>query len=266
VARRWPYPRRQGRPPTQARLRRLIVRLAKENETGGYRRIPGRTQAARYRHRPEHRVSILRESGIDPAPRRAGSSWKEFLRAQAEGIIACDFISVDSVFLRRFYVLLVVEIATRRVHLAGVTSKPDASWVTQQARNFVARWDTVPFRFLIRDRDAKYASAFDEIFLTEGMRIVRTPIKAPRANAFAERFVGTLRRECLDRILILGRGHLESVLRPYLAHYDKHRPHRALDMNPPAGRHLSADHDDFPSRVSRRDILGGVIHEYKRAA
>jgi putative transposase len=206
---------------------------------------------------------------VDPArvaTRRAGPSWKEFWQAQAEGIIACDFISVDSVFLRRFYVLLVVEIATRRVHLAGVTSNPDASWVTQQARNFVARWDTVPFRFLIRDRDAKYASAFDEIFLTEGMRIVRTPIKAPRANAFAERFVGTLRRECLDRILILGRGHLESLLRAYLAHYDKHRPHRALDMNPPAGRHLSADHDDFPSRVSRRDILGGVIHEYKCAA
>jgi putative transposase len=143
VARRWTYPRRQGRPPTQARLRRLIVRLAKENETWGYRRIQGELKRLGIAIAPSTVWSILRESGIDPAPRRAGSSWKEFLRAQAEGIIACDSISVDSVFLRRFYVLLVVEIATRRVHLAGVTSKPDASWVTQQARNFVARWDTV---------------------------------------------------------------------------------------------------------------------------
>jgi putative transposase len=147
TARWWPaldsYPRRQGRPPTQARLRRLIVRLAKENETEGYRRIQGELKRLGIAIAPSTVWSILRESGIDPAPRRAGSSWKEFLRAQAEGIIACDSISVDSVFLRRFYVLLVVEIATRRVHLAGVTSKPDASWVTQQARNFVARWDTV---------------------------------------------------------------------------------------------------------------------------
>jgi putative transposase len=266
VARRWTYPRGQGRPPTQAKLRRLVVRLAKENETWGYRRIQGELKLLGIAIAPSTVWSILQAEGIDPAPRRTGLSWKEFLRSQAEGIIACDFISVDTAFLRRFYVLLFVEIATRRVHLAGVTCNPDTSWVTQQARNFVARWDTVPFRFLIRDRDAKYASAFDEIFLTEGMRIARTPIRAPRANAFAERFVGTLRRECLDRILILGRGHLESVLRAYLAHYDTHRPHRALDMNPPAGRHLSADHDDFPSRVSRRDILGGVIHEYKRAA
>jgi putative transposase len=150
--------------------------------------------------------------------------------------------------------------------LAGVTSNPNASWVTQQARNFVARWDTVPFRFLIRDRDAKYVSAFDEVFRTEGLRIVRAPIKAPKANAFAERFVGTLRRECLDRILILGRGHLESLLRSYVAHYDGHRPHRALDMNPPTARLLPTDHEDLPRRVWRRDILGGLIHEYERAA
>jgi transposase InsO family protein len=139
-------------------------------------------------------------------------------------------------------------------------------WVTQQARNFVARWDPLPFRFLIRDREAKYVSAFDEIFRTEGLGILRTPIKVPKANASAERFVGMLRRECLDGILILGRGHLESVLRSYLAHYDGHRPHRALDMNPPTARLLPTDHEDLPRRVSRRDILGGLIHEYERVA
>jgi putative transposase len=159
---------------------------------------------------------------------------------------------------------LFIEIATRRVHLAGVTSNPNASWVTQQARNFVARWDTVPFRFLIRDRDAKYVSAFDEVFRTEGLRIVRAPIKAPKANAFAERFVGTLRRECLDRILILGRGHLESVLRSYIEHFNGHRPHRALEMQPPAPRHPPTPHDDSRTRVLKRDVLGGLIHEYER--
>jgi putative transposase len=266
VARRWTYPRRQGRPPTAVEIRRLSVRLAKENATWGYRRIQGELKHLGIAVAPSTVWSILREEGIDPAPRRAGPSWKEFLRSQAEGIIACDFVAIDTAFLRRFYALLFIEIATRRVHLAGATSNPNASWVTQQARNFVARWDAVQFRFLIRDRDAKYVTAFDEIFLTEGLRIVRTPIKTPRANAFAERFVGTLRRECLDRILIFGRGHLESVLRAYLAHYDGHRPHRALDMNPPTAPPLMADHENLPRRVSRRDILGGLIHEYERVA
>jgi putative transposase len=266
VARRWTYPRRTGRPPKPTEIRRLVVRLAKENGTWGYRRIQGELRHLGIAIAPSTVWSILQEEGIDPAPRRAGLSWKEFLRSQAEGIIACDFVAVDTAFLRRFYALLFIEIATRRVHLAGVTSTPNASWVTQQARNFVARWDTVPFRFLIRDRDAKYVSAFDEVFRTEGLRIVRAPIKAPKANAFAERFVGTLRRECLDRMLILGRGHLESVLRSYVAHYDGHRPHRALDMNPPTARHLPEEHEDLPRRVARRDILGGLIHEYERAA
>jgi hypothetical protein len=157
-----------------------------------------------------------------------------------------------------------IEIATRWVYLAGVTPSPNAAWVTQQARNFVARWDTVPFRFLIRDRDAKYVSAFDEIFRTEGLRILLAPIQAPKANAFAERFVGTLRGECLDRILILGRGHLESVLHAYVEHFNGHRAHRALDMEPPAPRHPPVPLDDCPRRVLRRDVLGGLIHEYER--
>lgn len=199
-----------------------------------------------------------------PAPRRSGLSWREFLNRQAAGIIACDFLTVDTVFLRRFYAFFFIEIATRRVHLAGVTSNPEASWVTQQARNLVSTWETFPFRFLIRDRDVKYVAGFDEVFRSEGLRIVRTPIKAPLANAFAERFVGTLRRECLDRILIFGRGDLESSLRVYVEHYNGHRPHRALDMEPPAPPNPPSPVDDSSGRVLRRDVLGGLIHEYER--
>jgi putative transposase len=264
VARRWSYPRRTGRPPKPTDIRRVIVRLAKENATWGYRRIQGELKHLGIAIAPSTVWSILQEEGIDPAPRRAGISWKEFLQSQAKGIIACDFVAIDTAFFRRFYALLFIEIATRRVHLAGVTSNPNASWVTQQARNFVSRWDTVPFRFLIHDRDAKYGGAFDEVFLTEGLRILRTPVQAPKANAFVERFVGTLRRECLDRMLILGRGHLESVVHAYIDHYNGHRPHRALEMQPPAPRHPPAPLGDGLKGVLKRDVLGGLIHEYER--
>jgi putative transposase len=159
---------------------------------------------------------------------------------------------------------LFIEIATRRVHLAGVTSDPNASWVHAASAQLRSRWDTVPFRFLIRDRDAKYRGAFDEVFLTGGLRILRTPVQAPKANAFAERFVGTLRRECLDRMLILGRGHLESVVHAYIEHYNGHRPHRALEMQPPAPRHPPAPLGDRSEGVLKRDVLGGLIHEYER--
>jgi putative transposase len=138
--------------------------------------------------------------------------------------------------------------------------------VTQQARNLVARWDSFPFRFLIRDRDAKYPGGFDEVFRSEGAEVICTPIRVPLANAFAERFVGTLRRDCLDRILIFGRGHLVSVLRGYVEHYNGHRPHRSLDMNPPVPKARSASLGARSGSVIRRDVLGGLIHEYERAA
>jgi putative transposase len=267
VARRWTYPRRIGRPQTQSEIRSLVIRLAKENPTWGYRRIQGELHGLRIKVAPSTVWAILRQAGIDPAPRRAGLSWREFLRAQAKGIIACDFVTVDTVFLRRLYVLFFIEIGTRRVLFSGVTSNPDASWVTQQARNLVSRWDTFPFRFLIRDRDAKFPGAFDEVFRSEGTKIIRTPIKAPLANAFSERFVGTLRRECLDPILIFGRGHLESCLRVYIEHYNGHRPHRALHMEPPAPRRPSVAAPEISSGpVLRRALLGGLIHEYERAA
>jgi putative transposase len=257
-------PAAQGRPPKQGDVRQLVIRLAEDNPTWGYRRIQGELKHLGIAIAPSTVWSILRKEGIGPAPRRTGLSWRQFLNRQAAGIIACDFLTVDTVFLRRFYALFFIEIATRRVHLAGVTPRPDASWVTQQARNFVARWETFAFRFLIRDRDAKYVACFDEVFRSEGLRIVRTPIQAPLANAFAERFIGTLWRECLDRILIFGRGDLESTLRVYIDHYNGHRPHRALDMESPDHPNPPRPLDDSSGRVLRRGVLGGVIHEYER--
>jgi putative transposase len=266
LARRWTYSRQQGRPPMPGEIRRLVVRLATENETWGYRRIQGELKQLGIQIAPSTVWAILKGEGIDHAPRRTGPSWKRFLLAQAEGIVACDFLTVDTVFLRRLFVLFFIEIKTRRVHVAGVTSNPGGSWVTQQARNLVGGWDTFPFRFLIRDRDSKYSGGFDEVFASEGAKVIRIPVKAPLANAFAERFVGTLRRECLDRILIFGRRHLESVLKSYIVHYDGHRPHRSLDMSSPVPKSPPVKFDSPSNSVIRRDVLGGLIHEYEHAA
>ena len=206
---------------------------------------------------------LLKRAGIDPAPRRAGLSWRQFLSAQAEGILACDFFHVDTVLLRRLYVLFVIEVATRRVHILGVTTNPTGAWVTQQARNLLMDLaDRIrQCKFLIRDRDAKFTDAFDAVFASERIRTLPTPVRAPRANAYAERWVGTVRRELLDRTLIVGRRHLETVLSEYVAHYNQHRPHRSLDQGPPLGViPPPAPAADLP--VVRLDRVGGLIHEY----
>ena len=204
-----------------------------------------------------------------PSPRRASESWRSFLRAQASGIIACDFLTVDTVLLRRLYVLVFIELATRRAYIAGVTANPTGAWTTQQARNIIGAFtderDT-PIRFLIRDRDSKFTGAFDEVFRSEGIRTIRSPARAPQANAIAERLVGTLRRECLDRLLIVNRRHLEHVLQAYLDHYNHHRPHRSLDQRPPALPSAIPRPPGNPANVHRRDRLGGLIHEYEIAA
>jgi transposase InsO family protein len=179
--------------------------------------------------------SILQQAGIEPAPRRSSETWRGFLRAQASGIVACDFFTVDTVLFRRLYALVFIELATRQVHLAGITANPTGEWASQQARNiietFVERAE--PIRFLIHDRDSKLTAAFDEVFRSDGIRVIRTPVRAPRANAFIERWIGTVRRECLDRILIVNRRHLERVLPAYIRHYNEHRPHRCLHQRPP---------------------------------
>jgi putative transposase len=189
---------------------------------------------------------------------------------QAKTMLACDFAHVDTVFLRRVYVFFVIEIGTRRVHLLGVTRHPNGPWVTQQARNFLMSLDgrVGDFRYLIRDRDAKFSNSFDAIFAAVGIKVLKSPPQAPKANAFAERWIGTLRRECLDRMLIFGERHLLVVLREYVAHYNLHRPHRSLGQRSPQHRYAYSDRADHVTgdAIERKEVLGGLINEYRRAA
>jgi putative transposase len=269
VRRRWTYSgRRPGRPPLAAQARQLILRLAAENPSWGYKRIHGELVGLGIPLSPSSVWNILRRHGVEPAPRRASLSWAQFLRHQAAGILECDFFTVETLWLRRLHVLFFIELERRRVHVAGVTANPDGAWVVQQARNLIvtlAEQDQRP-RILIRDRDSKFTAAFDEVFRSEGIRVIRAPIAAPRAKAHAERWVGSVRRECLDWILIVSRKHLERVLREYVAHYNTHRPHRALEQRPPLLKLLPTSVHDDQYRVRRRDRVGGVVHEYERAA
>ena len=267
VARRWTYPRRRpGRPPLPPPIRALVLRMARENPRWGYRRIQGELVGLGHTVVASTVWSILKSAGFDPAPRRSGPTWRQFLSAQAHAILAIDFAHVDTVFLRRLYILLVIEHGRRHVHLAGITAHPTGAWVTQQARNLLMdlgdRADR--FRFLIRDRDSKFTAAFDAVFAGADIRIIRTPVRAPRANAITERFIGTLRRECLDHLLITGPRHLDLVLREYVQHFNVHRPHRSLHQHPPAG--AAPPRSGATVRPLRRDRLGGLIHEYVQVA
>jgi putative transposase len=270
VAGRWTYASRSpGRPCLDRSVHQLIVRLARENPTWGYRRIHGELIGLGLRVAASTVWQVLQRAGLPPAPRRASETWRAFLREQAAGILACDFIAVDTLFFRRLYVLVFIELQTRIVHLAGVTADPTGAWVTQQARNLIGTVTdrAAPTRILIRDRDAKYSASFDEVFRSEGIRIIRTPVRAPRANAVMERWFASLRRECLDRLLIVGRRHLERVLRIYLGHYNTHRPHRSLDQRAPASPVPVKPRGMVDiGAVYRRDRLGGLIHEYEIAA
>jgi putative transposase len=265
VARRWTYAHRKaGRPPLERSLREVILRLARENPHWGYKRIVGELNGLGVSVSATSVRKVLLDAGLQPAPERAHSSWRTFLRAQAASMLACDFLTVETAFLQRIYVLHFISLGTRRIEYVACTSTPDGRWVAQQARNLVMQLgDEQPFRFLIHDRDAKFSHAFDEVFRSEGIKVIRTPVQAPNANAHAERWVRTLRADCLDRILILGRRHLEHVLRVYRQHYNEHRPHRALRLLPPDGRDPTPLNS--PARLHRRDLLGGLIHEYEAA-
>jgi putative transposase len=272
VAGAWTYPHRgRGRPALDEDVQRLIVCLANENPRWGYQRIKGELLHLGVRVSATAIRETLRRHGLDPAPRRATmtTTWRAFLRQQAAGILACDFFTVDTVWLRRLYVLFFIELDTRQVHLAGVTANPSGVWVTQQARNLLLVLGEQGRRvqFVLRDRDAKFCRAFDDVFRAERAEVLLTPVQAPNANAYAERWVGTARAECLDHLLIVGRRHLEQVLRIYIEHYNLHRPHRALGLGPPASpADAAAANQACQGRIQRRDLLGGLLHEYRRAA
>ena len=194
------------------------------------------------------------------------SQWRQFLASQASGILACDFLHVDTVFLRRLYVFFVMEIQTRRVHILGVTAHPTGAWTAQQARHLLMDLGerAARFRFLIRDRDSKFTAAFDEVLADNGTRIIKTPVRSPRANSFAERYAGTLRRECLDHVLIYGERHLHRTLAEYARHYNEHRPHQSREQRPPL--HEPGQAVDITARIEHRQVVHGLISEYRRAA
>ena len=263
--------RKPGRPPTSPGIARLVVRLARENPLWGHRRIHGELIKLGVTIAPSTVWEILHAAGIDPAPRRSGPSWRQFLHAQAAGIVAVDFLHVDTVLLRRLYVLVFIEHGTRRMHIGGVTAGPTGEWTVQQARNLAFSFGErfADIKFLIRDRGSNFTVSFDAVFQAAGTRILRTAVQAPRMNAICERLVGTLRRELLDRMLILGEPHLRTILAEYQVHYNTARPHQGIAQRVPDGEHdsaLLAVADLESGRIQRKPILGGLINEYSRAA
>ena len=273
VRRNWPYRRQRagGRPRSAAEVEAPLLRLVAENPRWGYGRLQGELA------KPGHALgrstirAVLKRRRVPPGPlrRERSDTWRQFLARHREAVLACDVFTVDTLLLKTIYVLFFLlfflEIGTRRVPLAGCTARPSAAWVTQQARQIA--WTLqeagVSARFLIRDRDAKFPAAFDAVCASEGVEVVRTPCRAPNANAFAERWVRSARAECLDQLLVAGEAHLRRVLAEYVA-FDNHaRPHQGIDQRCPVA--LPAPARDGP--VRRRDRLGGLLHDsYREAA
>ena len=271
AARKWDYTsrRRPGRPSTPAAIRKLVIRMATENPTWGHRRVRGELVWLGHRDRQLHGVADPACRRIDPASRRMGPTWQQFLTAQARGILAVDFVYVDTVLLRRLYALIVIEHGTSRVHLAGITANPDGAWTAQAARNFLMDLDqlTASIKFLIRDRAGQFTGSFDAVFTAEGIRILTSPPQAPRANAICERIIGTLRRELFDRLLIVNEHHLRQVLTEYLRHYNTARPHRTLGQLAPAQADTRPPEIKLAKyRIRWKQVLGGLTHEYQIAA
>ena len=269
VRRKWTFrqgtPR--GRPPITAEIEALILRLAKENPTWGYGKLEGELLKLGYVIGRSTIRDVLKRKHVPPAPERGkqGSSWRTFLRHYQDQMLACDFVTVETAWLKTLYVLFFIELGSRRVHLAGCTANPTSAWVTQQARQL--SWQiqdgSLPMHFLIHDRDSKFPGAFDAVFMSEELVIIRTPRQAPNANAIAERWIRSVREECLDKLLILGERHLDQVLTAYVDYYNHARPHQGIDQQCPTPLRGSAARD---GPIERRDILGGVLHDYHRRA
>jgi len=269
VTRHWTQPpaRTSGRPPVDPDIRRLAIRLAGENPDWGYRRVHGELGRLGHHVAASTVWKILRAAGIDPTRDRTGPTWMEFIRSQAAGIIATDFACVDTAMLRRFHVLFVIEVHTRRVHLVGITTNPTGLWTTQAARNFLQRvGDNHGFRFLIRDGAGQFTRAFDDVLGAAGITAIRTPPRSPQANAYAERWVRTLRHELLDRTIIWNERQLRVLLDEYIAHYNSHRPHRGINQRAPNDPTDNVTPICPGQRIERRATCSGLINEYHPAA
>ncbi|MCP3856085.1 MAG: transposase [Actinomycetia bacterium] len=265
IARHWTQPTAgPGRPSTAAEVRRLIIELATDNPTWGYRRIHGELTGLGHRVGASTVWRILKRHGVDPAPHRSIVTWTQFMRSQAA---ACEFAAVDTALLRRYYLLFFIDVSTREVFFAGITAHPTGAWTTQAARNlFLRHHDRLADAgALVRDRGSQFIDTFDEIFRTDGLKILKTPARTPVANAFAERWIGTLRRELLDRTIIWNQGQLERLVVDYIDHYNAHRPHRSLDQRPPFGTEPRLA-DPSHLRVVKSTRCDGLIHEYQHAA
>ncbi|MCX4429834.1 integrase core domain-containing protein [Streptomyces mirabilis] len=269
---RWKWrqkPARTGRPPVSEEITGLILRLARENPAWGSTRIQGELRRLGHRVGASTVRRILRSAGLGPAPRRGphtSPTWREFVRAQASGLLAADFFHIDTVALTRLYAFAVMEVGTRTVHILGVTTHPTAAWATQLARNLLTDLGerTSNFRYLLRDRDSRYTQAFDAVFTADDIEILKSAPQTPRMNAHVERFVRSVRAECIDRMLIYNEQHVRRVLAKYTEHYNTARPHRALQLRAPAD---DPDIIPFPAqRIHRHNVLGGLIHEYRNTS
>jgi putative transposase len=267
VAKKWTYPNRTGHPPIDQAIAALIERLALENASWGYQRIQGELLKLGHRVGASTIRRVLKHVKIPPAPeRQTDTTWRQFLRTQASTMLAVDLFHIDcAVTLQRLYAFFAIEVGTRYVHVLGVTDRPDGPWTTQQARNFLLDLGNraSDFTFLVRDRAGQFSATFDAVLAGAGINVVKIPPRCPRANAYAERFVRTVRSEVTDRILIFGRHHLRTVLHEYVQHHNGRRPHRGCQLHPPRPDHPIAN----PSHemIKRRLILGGLINEYRQA-